>query len=72
LQVDIELKGQRVHKINIAGDYFLLSDIDAKLLDRLKGAVYTREALDDAIGDIDVGSIISGLDKSQLLNILIE
>lgn len=71
-QVDIELKGRRVHKINIAGDYFLLSDIDAKLLDRLKGAFYTREALADAIGDIDVGSIISGLDKSQLLNILIE
>ncbi len=57
--------------MNLSGDYFLLSDLDSALIDPLKGVEYSREAIESALGAIDVREIISGLETKELINLIV-
>ena len=54
----------------MAGDYFLLGDIDHDLLKPLKGKEFTRESVSEVLKDIDLSTIIRGLQARQLLRLL--
>ncbi len=70
-RVEIDLKGTTIRNMNLTGDYFLLSDLDSALLDPLKGVEYSREAIESALGAIDVREIISGLETKELINLIV-
>ena len=70
LAASLELNRNRITAINLAGDYFLLGDLDRGLLDRLHGVAYTRDALADALADVDVRQIIMNLSTNQFINFL--
>lgn len=60
----------RIADINLMGDFFPLADIDTALLSHLKGLPHTRDALAEAVRDIDVTKIISGMDARMLVEVL--
>lgn len=70
-RVEIDLKGTRIHNLNLTGDYFLLSDLDSALLEPLKGIEYSRDAVAAALEPIDVREIISGLETKELINLIV-
>lgn len=70
LAASLELNRNRITAINLAGDYFLLGDLDRGLLDRLHGVAYTRDALANALADVDVQQIIMNLSTNQFINFL--
>ncbi len=69
-RVELELKSGRIVGINMTGDFFLLSDIDEKLFNRLCGCEYTPEAVESALKDVDISSIIHGLTLNQLISLI--
>lgn len=61
----------RITAINLMGDFFPLADIDSTLIERLKGVQHTGIAIAEAISDIDVPKIISGMNADSLIAILV-
>lgn len=70
-QVEIELKGDRITDINLSGDYFPVGDVDAAIVMPLRGVLYDREAVAEAVDGIDTEKVIASLDKEQLINLII-
>jgi lipoyltransferase/lipoate-protein ligase len=70
LVVNIELNRNIIKHINIAGDYFLLGDLDGAIIDRITGKPLTVQALTDALHDVDVQNIIMNLKTKQFINLL--
>lgn len=70
IEARIELKNNVISGIDMAGDYFLLGDIDHDLLKPLKGKEFTRESVSEVLKDIDLSTIIRGLQARQLLRLL--
>ena len=68
--VSIDAKDGRIRKVNLAGDFFIVGDIDSMLLSRLKGVPLEREALQSALEGVDCGAVIMNLTKEQLINLL--
>lgn len=60
-----------IEKINLQGDFFLLSDLDEGLLDRLRGAEFTREGIMDALATASPGDVIAGLTAGDLADLLL-
>lgn len=67
---DIELKNGVIKDINISGDFFLVGDLDEGLLARLRGISYDRESLMAALYDVEPGSVIAGLRRNEMIDIL--
>ena len=70
LEAHIELKNNIIGSINMVGDYFLLGDIDHDFLSLLKGCEFTREAVEERLGNIELSTIIRGLKLRQFLRLL--
>lgn len=68
--VSIDVKDGEIRKMELAGDFFIVGDIDSMLLARLKGVPFEREALELALDGIDCTAIIMNLKKEQLINLL--
>lgn len=68
--VSIDVKDGEIRKMELAGDFFIVGDIDSMLLARLKGVPFEREALELALDGIDCSAIIMNLKKEQLINLL--
>lgn len=71
-EAKMELRDGIVKKINLAGDFFIIGDIDNALLVPLIGVELTREALEKRLVDTDVESIILKLSKQQFINFLLD
>lgn len=71
LVANIELNRNIIKHINIAGDYFLVGDLDGGIIDRITGKSLTAQALTDALRDVDVQNIIMNLTTKQFINLLI-
>ena len=71
VQVKCEIKHNIISGLNITGDFFLAADIDTSIIDRLNGASYTRQSIENALRDVDVSSIIVNLTNKQFINLLI-
>lgn len=69
--VGINLNNGRIADIDIEGDFFLLSDLDSALLDRLRGVRYTREDISLALAATDTSQVIAGLDTQQFIDLII-
>lgn len=67
----IDLAGSEIRSIDLSGDFFMLTDLDSGLLDRLKGVRYSREAILSALEHTDVHDIISGLSNDRFVNLII-
>lgn len=72
LEVSLELSHNIVKNVNIAGDFFLLGNIDDGLLNRLKGANFTPDDVAKALEGVKLNEIIMNLNIKQLITLLFE
>jgi len=70
-QISIELDHNIIKDINIAGDFFVLGSIDESIIAPLKGVSYTREALTEALKDLDASTVIASMTTEQLINTIL-
>lgn len=70
LEAHVELKNNVINSINLAGDYFLIGDLDRELLDLLRGVDFTREAVAERLNDVDLSAVIRGLELKHFLRLL--
>ncbi|MGI6242190.1 MAG: lipoyl synthase [Prevotella sp.] len=70
LEARIALRNNIIANLNLLGDYFLLGDIDHDLIAPLRGVRFTREAVEKALLDVDLPSVVRGLKRSQFLRLL--
>lgn len=70
LEARVELNRNAVVSMDLAGDYFLVGDLDGGLLSRLQGVQWTRAALSLALRDVDLSQIIMNLSTNQFINFL--
>lgn len=68
--VSMDVKENTIRKVNFAGDFFIVGDIDGMLLSKLKGVQREPAALERALEGTDCGSVIMNLTKEQLINLL--
>lgn len=61
-----------IDTIDLAGDFFLLGDIDRHLLAPLSGCELTRDALMSRLGNIRIDKLIPNLRAEQLTDIILE
>lgn len=71
LDVSLELNHNIIRHANIAGDYFLLGDLDNQVVGKILGQPLTAEALTLALKDVDMPQIIMNLSTNQFINLLI-
>lgn len=70
-KITLELNRNIIRDINIAGDFFLLGDID-RITTRLKGQPFVRDAVRTVFDGIEMSQIIVGLTSYKFLNLLFE
>lgn len=71
LEVAVTLGADRISRIDMSGDFFLLSDMDTALLDRLAGVPYNRADIAAALVGVDVSDVIAGLDTDTFIELII-
>lgn len=71
-EMRLEVKNAVVRKANMLGDFFLVGDLDAGLLTRLKGVPFEREAIEAALRDVEPSTIIMNMTKEQLNELIIK
>lgn len=70
-RVSLDIKDGCIRKASLAGDFFVIGDIDTMLLSRLKGVEYSRPAIEAALAGIEPGNVIMNLGTEQLINLFI-
>ena len=69
--VSVDVKENRIRKVSLAGDFFIVAELDSMLLDRLKGVEYTRAAIEEVLAGVDTSAVVMNLKREQLVNLLI-
>ena len=69
--VSVDVKENRIRKVSLAGDFFIVGELDSMLLDRLKGVEYTRAAIEEVLAGVDTSAVVMNLKREQLVNLLI-
>lgn len=69
VDVTIDEKGL-IQDLDLAGDFFLVGDLDTELTGRIKGVRYERQSIADALEGFDAGTVIYGMDNEQLTDLL--
>ena len=70
-RVSIDIKNNVIREVNLAGDFFLIGDVDSMLLSQLKGVSYEKKAIERALAGVDCEAVIMNLKKEQLINLLL-
>lgn len=70
-KITIELNRNVIRDINIAGDFFLLGDLDG-VLARLKGKHFIVPELSEAISDVDMSQVIMNMSNKEFINLLLD
>lgn len=60
-----------IRKVDLQGDFFLLSDLDEGLLDRLKGVKLQREDILEALDTTNPGKVIAGITPGLMADLLL-
>ena len=68
-EIRIELKNNIIKQMNIMGDFFLLGDIDNRLLAPLYNVAFDKESVTKALPD-KIDDIILNLDKKDLIEMI--
>ena len=71
MEVRMEVKNRVIKAINLVGDFFLVGDLDAQLLKRLKGAELTRESLENALPE-RLDDVVRNLSRNEFIELIIE
>ena len=69
--VSLDVKENRIRKVQLAGDFFIVGDVDSMLLSKLKGVEYSRTAIENALADVVMENVIMNLIKEEFINLLI-
>lgn len=69
LEIGFEIKNNIVKKVNIQGDFFVVSEIET-LLSRLVDITFTKEAFISALSGLDLSDYIMKLQLSDFLQII--
>lgn len=70
-KITLELNRNVIRDVNIAGDFFLLGDIDC-IVAQLKGCQFIENEIDKAIGSLDLSRVIMNLKNSDFINLLMQ
>lgn len=70
-KITLELNRNIIRDINIAGDFFLLGDLDS-IVAQLKGCQFIENEIDKAIGCLDLSRVIMNLKNSDFINLLMQ
>jgi len=70
--IEYGLDGEnRINNFNISGDFFMSEDVDSRICNKLNGVKTDEESLQKAIDAIEPESVIHGLTKANLLNLIL-
>ena len=69
---DFVVKDNIIRKANLSGDFFLVGDVDAMLLSRLKNVAYSRDAVEKALKEVVCENVIMNLKREQLINLIFD
>lgn len=72
MQVSLELNHNVVRHIDVAGDFFLLGNLDDGIIAPLTGVNFERTRVQQALEGVDLGKIIANLNNQQLINLLFD
>lgn len=67
----VDIRDGIIKDVNIEGDFFLLSDLDSSLLDRVRGVRYERDAIKEAVATTDCATVIAGMTADKFADILL-
>lgn len=70
IAVSLELNHNTITYVNLSGDYFQTGDVDSRLINRLKGTPFTREAVEAALSGVSLNRVIHNLDNEQFINLI--
>ena len=70
VEVRLEIKNDVIRDINIMGDYFLVGDLDNRLLKPLKGLPYRKEEIERALPE-RLDNIIMNLNKEDFVRLIL-
>lgn len=62
---------RKIEQISLSGDFFVTGDIDRELLAVLHGVEYSESELRKAIQSVNPSAVITGLEREELLSILV-
>lgn len=68
-KISLELNRNIIRDINIAGDFFLLGDLEI-IVNCLRGTQFTKEAVSEALSDLELSKIVMNLDIQHFLQLL--
>lgn len=71
LSLKISIKDCRIKKVEIAGDFMELGDINRFLLQPLTNISYTKTSIQEVYKDIDVSQYIMNLSNDEFVNLLV-
>ena len=69
VQIDLDLERGKIGDCRFSGDYFMNCDLD-EIAARMKGTVYSRSAVEKALGGIDFQTAFGTEDREKVLNFL--
>ena len=70
-KITLELNRNIIRNINIAGDFFLLGDLDT-IITRLKGRQFTETEIEKALSDLTLSRVIMNLTQEQFMRLIFE
>lgn len=69
-ELRLEIKKGIIRKVNMLGDFFLVGDLDGGLLARLQGVPFEKNAVEEALLDVEPSAIIMNMTKEQLIELI--
>ena len=69
-ELRLEIKKGVIRKVNMLGDFFLVGDLDGGLLAHLQGVPFEKNAVEEALSDVEPSNIIMNMTKEQLIELL--
>lgn len=69
-ELRLEIKKGLIRKVNMLGDFFLVGDLDGGLLARLQGVPFEKNAVEEALLDVEPSAIIMNMTKEQLIELI--
>ena len=60
----------RITEMNLAGDFFVLSNLEESITNKLKGTEFSPESVMTALININTSTVIAGLSNEMFLNLL--
>ena len=70
IEAYMEIKDGRILDLNLAGDFFIIGDLDSDIIAPLRHQAFTREGVAGALGGKDLSQVVRGLTLEGLLQVL--